>query len=289
MGNQGIGLFASYNSATSAPNELLHALLDRLYPASNYPTTQPAGDFLERAYLIQGIYRPTHSQYTTLEKVGELLNLIRINISSDGALLLTRNGSGPRRRVEVAPLIFHEVNGQSVLVFHEDSRGQITYMFSGYTPYTAFVKLRWYETPVFHGSLLGTCLLIFLSVVLRPNPFFYIRRRRKVDLPPDSVLRLARWAVVGISGLAILFILGCLVVLGNPQYILYGLSPIIYCGLTVTLVIAILTAGAVLLTILFWRKGYWSIAGRTYYTLVTLAATAFVWQLNYFNLLGFNI
>jgi len=283
-----VGLFASYNTATSAPTELLHAFLDRFYPAPNYPVSQPPADFLESAQLVQGMYRPTYSQFTSLEKVGELLNLVSIDISSDGALLLTQNGSGPRRRLEVAPLIFHPTNGQNVLIFREDSQGQVTYMFSDSAPYTAFVKLHWYETPAFHGSLLGICLFIFLTVVLRPNHALYIRRRIRVNLPPDYVVRLARWIMIGISGLAILFVIGFLVMLDNPQSILYGLSPIIYCGLSIALMITILTAGAVPLAILFWKKGYYSITSRIHYTLMTLAAVVFIWQLSYFHLLGFN-
>jgi CubicO group peptidase (beta-lactamase class C family) len=284
-----VGLFASYNTADSAPNELLHAFLDHFYPALNYPVSQPPVDFLEHAYVVQGTYRPTYSQYTTLEKVGELLNLVSVDTSSDGVLLLTQNDSGPKRRVEVAPLIYHQVNGQNILVFHEDSQEHTIYMFNDYAPYTAFIKLHWYETPVFHGSLLAICLLIFLTVLLHPTRSFYIRRRRKVNLPRDTVLRLADWIVIGISGLAILFTIGCLVVIVNPEFILYGLSPIIYCGLSVTFIIAILTTGAIVLTLFFWRKGYLSIGSRSHYTLVTLAATIFTWQLHYFNLLGFNL
>jgi hypothetical protein len=41
-------------------------------------------------------------------------------------------------------------------------------------------------------------------------------------------------------------------------------------------------------TVLAWKDSYWSFAGRAYYTLVTVAALAFVWFLNYWNLLGWR-
>jgi hypothetical protein len=53
-------------------------------------------------------------------------------------------------------------------------------------------------------------------------------------------------------------------------------------------VAAVLTAGALVSTVLAWKNRYWGIAGRAYYTLVTLAAVAFVWFLNYWNLLGWR-
>jgi hypothetical protein len=51
---------------------------------------------------------------------------------------------------------------------------------------------------------------------------------------------------------------------------------------------AVLTVPALAYTVLAWKDGYWGIAFRTYYTLVAGAAVAFVWFLNYWNLLGWR-
>ncbi len=51
---------------------------------------------------------------------------------------------------------------------------------------------------------------------------------------------------------------------------------------------ALLTVGALVYAVLAWKKGYWGVAFRAYYTLVTVAAVAFVWFLNYWNLLGWR-
>ncbi len=51
---------------------------------------------------------------------------------------------------------------------------------------------------------------------------------------------------------------------------------------------AVLTAGAVVYAVLAWTNRYWDISARVYYTLVTVAAVAFVWFLNYWNLLGWR-
>ena len=37
-----------------------------------------------------------------------------------------------------------------------------------------------------------------------------------------------------------------------------------------------------------WWKGLWGLTARLHYTLVALAALAFAWFLNYWNLLGFR-
>lgn len=57
--------------------------------------------------------------------------------------------------------------------------------------------------------------------------------------------------------------------------------------LVVPPLIAVLTVGALVLTVPAWIRGYWGMLRRTYYTLITLAAVGFVWFLYYWNLLGF--
>jgi hypothetical protein len=51
---------------------------------------------------------------------------------------------------------------------------------------------------------------------------------------------------------------------------------------------AVLTAGALVYMVLAWKNSYWGIAARSYYTVVTVAAVAFVWFLNYWNMLGWR-
>jgi hypothetical protein len=51
---------------------------------------------------------------------------------------------------------------------------------------------------------------------------------------------------------------------------------------------AVLTFGALIYTVLAWMNRYWDVSFRVYYTLVTVAAVAFAWFLNYWNLLGWR-
>jgi hypothetical protein len=51
---------------------------------------------------------------------------------------------------------------------------------------------------------------------------------------------------------------------------------------------AALTPAALVYTVLAWKNRYWGIASRLYSTLVTVAAVAFVWFLDYWNWLGWR-
>jgi hypothetical protein len=49
-----------------------------------------------------------------------------------------------------------------------------------------------------------------------------------------------------------------------------------------------LSAGMILFTALAWHQRYWHLAGRVHYTLLTFAAIALLFWLDYWNLLGFR-
>jgi hypothetical protein len=74
---------------------------------------------------------------------------------------------------------------------------------------------------------------------------------------------------------------------GNPVP-LFGVSLIYKFVLVLGVLSAVLAVGALIYSVLAWKYTYWGIAARVHYTLVTVAAVAFVWFLNYWNLLGWR-
>jgi hypothetical protein len=99
----------------------------------------------------------------------------------------------------------------------------------------------------------------------------------------------AHWITLGISILNLLLVAGMMwgAMGGMPNELL---DPpwIIKILLGGGVVAAVLTIGALVYALLAWKNRYWGTAGRAYYTLVTVAAVAFVWFLNYWNLLGWR-
>jgi hypothetical protein len=151
----------------------------------------------------------------------------------------------------------------------------------------AFEKLRWYETPPFNMALALGCVLMFVSMILVAAIRFIRNRRPSGDRKPaPRGARVAYWIVVGISALNLLFVIGT-VLWGNPVP-LFGVSMIYRIVLGVGVLAAVLTVGALIYSVPAWKRSYWGIAARVHYTLVTVAAVAFVWFLNYWNLLGWR-
>jgi hypothetical protein len=289
---QNLGVFVVYNSDGGGELTLQHlgfqrALFDHYYPAPAVKPVQPPADFAERAGQFEGVYAPTMSSYTDIDKVGRLFSAVKISNPGDGTLLFTIAGS-EWRFVEVAPLYFRQVDGQFHLLFREDDLGRITHMVTDVTPQFAFDKLKWYETPAFNMTLVLGCVLVFLSMIAVVLIRFIRNRRQSAYRKPASRgARVGYRIIVGICVLNLLFVTGT-VLWGYQSNVLLGTSMNYKIVLGVGVLGAVLTVGALLYSVLAWKNSYWSIANRVHYTLVTVAAVAFVWFLNYWNLLGWR-
>jgi hypothetical protein len=262
--------------------------IDHYFPAEVEPIEPPA-DFAERAGRFTGSYRYTQAgSYTTPMKIIELMLPTTISDPGDGTLLWS-NPWGEFRYVEVEPLYFRQVDSELALVFREDDQGRITNMFWSLIPPNAFEKMSWYETPGFNMVLALACILIFLSaLIVALIGFIRDRRRGSEREPAPRGARIALWILVGISALNLLFLVGIAIWGMELLAPLFGVSLMTRLVLALPVLAAVLTVGALVFTVLAWKDSYWGIAGRMYYTLVTLTAVAFVWFLNFWNLLGWQ-
>jgi hypothetical protein len=297
--DQNLGVFVVYNSEGGSDLILQHlgfqrAFFDHYYPAPAVKPIQPPAHFDERAGRFEGSYQITGGDVgtseTTIEKFGGLFGMGTVQISDpgDGTLLFT-NPWGKWRFVETKPLYFRQVDRPFHILFREDDQGRITHMFTDYTPMFAFEKLKWYETPAFNMALAAGCVLAFLSMIVVASIRFIRSRRPSGDTKPaPRGARVTYGIVVGLSALNLLFVVGTVLWGGANMVPYFGVSLIYKIVLGLGVLSAVLTVGALIYGALAWKRGYWGIATRVHYTLVTVAAVAFVWFLNFWNLLGWR-
>jgi hypothetical protein len=291
--NQDLGVFIVFNTMdvgylTTQHLGFQRAFFDHYYPAPAVEPVQPPADFAERAGRFVGLYRFASSPATTFQKVGGLVgaNTVEIRDPGDGTLLLSMGGP-EWRFVEVEPLYFRQVDGPFTIVFREDDRGHITQMYTDLMPQYTALKLDWYETPGFNMPLLLVCLLVLLSMIPVAVVRFMRNLRGGDRKPASRGARVAYWIILGICVLNLLFLAG-MVPGFNPPTELHGAQLIVKVVLGLGVLSAVLTVGALVYSTLAWKNSYWGIAARLHYTLVTVAAVAFVWFLNYWNLLGWR-
>jgi CubicO group peptidase (beta-lactamase class C family) len=294
--DQNLGIYVVYNTESAGGLTTQHvgfqrAFFDHYYPAPAIDPIQPPADFAERAGRFIGTYRYASSPSSTLPKIIGLFGAYMAKISDpgDGTLLANIHGL-ESRYVEVEENYFRQVDGPISLVFRADERGRIRYLYTDLMPQFASIKLDWYDTPAFSMAILLGCILVFLITI----PVVAIRmvrnRRLRIDRKPASGgANLAYWIILGISLLNLLNQTGTQ--LGGAKVmenVLLDPPLLIKIVLGIGVTSAVLTVGALVYAVLAWKKGYWGIAARIYYTLVTVAAVAYIWFLNQWNLLGWR-
>jgi len=297
--DQHMGVYVVYNTDEAGDAGLTtqhlgfqRAFFDHYYPVPAAAPIQPHADFAEQAKKFVGLYREANNHSTTPEKVINLFSATEVRNPGNGMLVVLVEGI-ELRFVEVEPLYFRQVDGPFSMVFREDDQGRITYMFSDFIPEWGYRKLDWYETPGFNLVLAQLCILIFLSMPLMAVARFILNRRSRGEKKPASRStrfdRMADWIIQTICLFNLLFVVGVAIKFPPTQPSeLHGIALTTMIALGLGVLPAFLTPAALAYTVIAWKSRYWGVAFRVYYTLVTIAAIAFVWFLNYWNWLGWR-
>ncbi len=290
---QNLGLFVSYNTygADTLVDQLILSFMNHYYPVGQESAVLPT-DAATRAIAFTGSYRLTRSSYTTAEKVKGLIMYLDVTAASDGALRIEQTQT---RLVPVAPLLFRDDTYGMPVVFRQEASGNITHLLIGNRPDQTFEKLSWFEAPTFHYGLLLICALLFLSVIVGAVAGWFIGRFwRKSASQQPGLARAARWLLALIAVLNLLALIDFTVVFVGgygalADAVLKGDASSLNFPLLLWLIAAIATVGVLVFTVLAWKNHYWSTLASAHYTLVTLAALAFIWFLDYWNLLGWRL
>jgi hypothetical protein len=286
-----VGLFVSYNTDTSAGarEELFDAFLRRYFPEADPPRLEVAEGFQERAQKLAGEYGITRYSHSTPAKVAALAYVFKVSVNPDNTLSInTLRSSG--RYVEVEPLVFRELDGSRKVVFKEDDKGRVLYLFPADAPPFSAIRREWYERSVLHAGLAAGCLAILASALFFwPVIAFSVRGLSSPQINRtrfSGVLSCLGWC----SGLVSLgVVVGLAVALSEPNEIAFGVPPLARGVLAATQFAALLAVLTLLGCIPVWKYRYWRLSGRLHYTLVALAGIGFTGLLYYWNLLTFGV
>ena len=289
MPEEKVGIFVSYNSSNElapyvARRDLLRAFMDRYYPAK-LPQLKAPADFKERAAKYAGTYRGNRASSTKFERAFGLTSAgTRVAPTDDGKLLIQNIlFPGISYWIEVAPNVFREENGDAMIAFVEGEGGRITHLVNPFT-FIGAHKLPATGAPTFHWLVLGFGLLCFVVAIVSAL------RHWKADAAAPAGARRAR-RLAALNALLQFAFLATMVgaVAGGIDVLIYELPKAIYVALTFPLLAIPVTLAVAWLAAQAWRNGWWTRYGRVQYSVIALASLAFLWSLNYWNLLGFKI
>jgi pimeloyl-ACP methyl ester carboxylesterase len=153
-------------------------------------------------------------------------------------------------------------------------------------------KPSWYGMATVQLSLIGLFAPVFLSAALGftvATMLSKVRHERTLLAPLGA--RRARVLAIVTSALSLIVLVGVIAFIaellssGEEVHIdsVFNVLPVL------SLLAVLLTVGMCGFAVLAWKHKYWSLAGRVYYSLLTVVAVLFVLFLNYWNLLGLQL
>jgi CubicO group peptidase (beta-lactamase class C family) len=279
---------AGFYLATNAPggtalrDAIWEEFLDHFFPvpapkAISVPTSAERDRYA-------GLYGMNRASTTSLAKVASLFQVLEVR--SEGEVLVTEFFGSEHRWVPQEDGSFADIEREGeVALFQVGANGQVAAYVSE-APMMVFRKLRWFETPQWHGGLLvGSSIVLLSGLILLPILAWRDRRKRSASLAEQRV----RWFGGAASLLPLVFVGTFFLVMTDPMGPAFGVSPLLAAALVIGVVAALAIAAFAMLMIFAWLLDWWRLAARVHATLVAIAGLLLLWQMNYWNLLGFKI
>lgn len=295
---ENVGLFVATNSINLIYTSLLSQFFNHYYPLEEKPTLpKPPANFAEQAQRFTGTYRDIEYPRGTLASIGGLGRHLEVKARSNSNLTVETSDFffvGPsvqKPLMPIEPLLFKRVDDGADAAFGEDSKGRIRYLYHPIGPRIgAYKKISWYETVPFQLSLVGFYTLLFLSGSITWLVKSWRRRFRKQRLKENKLAQLAGLVAGLVSILNLVFLIAFPLVIWRIGIwnLLYGVPAIIIALLCIPPITTGMSLALPTFTVVVWKNKYWSVLEQVHYSLITLAALAFIPFLVYWNLLGFH-
>lgn len=288
--NHDLGLFLSFNSANGGgvKSEVLRDFVDHYFPEENLAAESlsvPDG-YLQR---FAGSYRPNRYPHNRLTYVMALMSSQSVEVSGDETLRTMEDGKA-NFWFPVDSLTFRNTKDSRTIAFSENERGEINRMYMGTLPIIAFEKIPLISSQKLHFSLFGATLFCFIVTLIYWPLAYLVRRKYNADYMAEYPLSSGIKAIAWLNALIITgFFIGLAIVIsGNGEAIVFGMSESVKALLFLPLVSVLLTLMLLFNTFNIWRRGQSGIWSRLWYTLLTVLSVALLWQFWFWNFLGFN-
>ena len=292
----GLGFFISYNSAgkgeISPRSAVWNQFLDRYFPY-----TPPAATMVpnsEDVRMVSGDYIISRRSQTTILSLLTLLGELKVSQNTDGTISASafKELSGqPKHFREIAPLLFREVNGQSLLGFKRDDSGRLVMAID--FPFMVFQKARWFESSLFNMIILIGSLSVFALTLLLWPVAALVRRHygRKLDLSPAE--RRWRLLVRMVCAVDLAFVLAFLAALSgasdDPSKLNRGLDPVLHIVELIGFVGVLGTLAALYNSSRFWNyrdRWWWA---KIHHAGIALACLGFSWFVLHWHVLHWGL
>lgn len=282
-----VGLFISFNSEKGAGtySEVLEAFMDRYFPEKNVlkPGIKLPAKYLQK---FAGEYRVNRFAYNDFTKLASWFGRGKIEVVD--SKLRTKFGEDRDYWVPIDSLTFRQEFTSEVIEFKKNSYGKISTLFIGGLPIAAFDKMSGLDLSSVHTIILIiSVVFVFLTLIGGPIKYFIrkdykreINSARKVPLSA----RLTSWCT---ALFFFIFFLLLIVGMGDTNSIVYGVPMTIKIALAFPLIAVFFTVFVWYFVIMIWINKSGDVMDRMSYSSFGIVCLLLIWQLNYWNLLGY--
>ncbi len=295
MLENGIGFFVSYNSSgkgeISPRSALWYHFLDRYFPYAP-PKVEKLATAEADAKTVAGRYLTSRRSESNFLKVGAVEENVQVTPDENGTIKVEpfKDFNGQIKKwQEIAPLVYRSVNGQDLLAFVHDDKGNM--VLAPNFPAAAEQRVSLIQSADFNQALiLG--VLIILGLTLLCWPLAAIIREhyhQRLDLDP-SYMRLRPWVRV-FCAVDIVFLIVFLMVLtsAGPNALSSRTDFKFHAIQSLGVLGAIGTAVVLMAALRSWKDPHAWFWGKVWNLLILLACLGFVWFSGHWNLLNFNL
>ena len=286
-----MGLFLSFNSAKGGgvTGKVFGDFVDHYFPQDSLvsDTLDVSKEYLQR---FGGSYRGNRYSHERLTYVMALLNTRDITVTDDGMLKTMSDGEA-NYWFPVDSLTFQNTENSNVIAFEENSAGNITHGFLGNAPIIAMERVSTLSSQSLHFTLFGLASAGFLITLIYWPLAYGIRRKYRPEMGANPPLSLPKKSVAWANALIILVFFVWVAVLmsgGNGEAIVYGIAGGLKAALILPIISILLTIVMGYYTYTIWQNGESGIWSRICYSLLFVFSVTILWQLYYWNLLGWQ-
>ena len=287
--DDGVGSFVAYNGMGSAGDDILMAFLDRYFPRPEPAAVAPPADFDDRSGRYAGSYRNNRLAFTRLEKAMRFDELT-VHVTDRNTLFLgdllsdTENPDEGVEFVEIEPNLFRETDGDRMIAFAEDEQGRITHLLTGAV--SSFQRVAWYETV--HVLVLVAALSSIIFVIAGLTGAWVLLRPKRASPSGHPWPGGAHPVLFGLCAVNALFAIVFATMVStnaDPFHYPAGIDAL----LALPVLSVGLTAAAAVYVLLAWIRRRGTRWARLRYTGLTLLSAVFLWFLDLWNVLGWNL
>ena len=282
------GLFISFNSEAGGGtyNEVLEAFMDRYFPEKNVlkPIIKLPGMYLQK---FAGEYRINRFTYSDFTKVVSWFDRAQVSVV-DSTKLKTKFGKKTDYWLPIDKLAFRKENSSDVIEFKLASDGEIKTLFVGGLPIAAFDKMSGLDLSSVHNIIFIVSIIFILFTLIGGPMKYFIRKdyKREINSARKVPLsaRLTSWCT---ALFFFIFFLLLMVGMGDSNSIVYGVPMTIKIALAFPLIAVFFTVFVWYFVIMIWINKSGDVMDRMSYSSFGIVCALLIWQLNYWNLLGY--